>query len=134
MPRLLHALGALVLVLLGAALAVVMMKASGMTPTPAAQLSYADFTGIILSALGVILGALAVFLGAIAFVGWATFEAMVERRANKYLEQRFSPEDDRYVQLVQELKEDVRREISLRSHKPASEEVENKSPYDEAAV
>src|SRR5689334_21498399 len=130
MPRLLQVLGGLILVQLGAVLAVVMMKASGMTPTPAETLSYADFTGIILSALGVILGALAVFLGAVAFVGWAAFEAMVERRANSYLDRRFSPEDDRYVKLVEDLKQDVRREMSLRGQKRAEEEVENKSPFD----
>lgn len=69
MPKTLTWIGAGVLLLLGAALAVLVQKASGLDPTPSESMSYAEFTGVILTALGVILAALTIFLGAIAVIG-----------------------------------------------------------------
>jgi hypothetical protein len=132
MPAVLKIIGAVVLMLLGAALLVVVQRGSGINPSLKGDLSFADFTGIILTALGVILAALALLLGVVAVVGWSTFESMVQRKSNEYLEKRFSPEDERYVRLIEDIKEDVRREIALR--RVSDREPENASPYDEAAL
>lgn len=133
MPRLLKWVGALLLILVGAALAVVIQKASGLSAAPNEDLSYAEFTGVILSALGVIIAALTLFLGAVAVVGWTAFESMVKQKSENFLEKRFSPEDQRYTDLLEEIKEDVRREMSIQ-RQSKKEAIENTSPFDESAI
>lgn len=133
MPRLLTIIGGVVLLVVGAALAVLIQKASGLDPTPSKSMSYAEFISVILTALGVILAALTIFLGAIAFIGWASFEALVQRKARDYLVDRFGAQDPSVNRDTNELKETIRREIELHSKK--SEELpENISPFDPDAV
>jgi hypothetical protein len=133
MPRSLTVMGGVVLVLVGAALAVLIQKASGLDPAPSESMSYAEFTSVILTALGVILAALTIFLGAIAFIGWASFEALVQRKAREYLVNRFGAHDPSVNRDTDELKETIRREIELHSKK-SDELPENMSPFDPDAV
>ncbi|WP_332746608.1 hypothetical protein [Sphingomonas sp. ZB1N12] len=122
----------IVLMLTGAALLYVLQAGSGLTPSPNDKISSADFISIILTALGVILAALALFLGGLAIIGWSAFESRVKQSSDEFLERRFSTTDIRYVELVQEIKEDVRREIQVaRGRKP---QIENDSTFDEDAV
>lgn len=99
---------------------------------PNSDISSADFISIILTALGVILAALAIFIGGIAVIGWATFEEKLRQNSDDFLKRRFSPEDQRYVDLIADIKEDVRREIQIRSS--AANDIENRSPFDPDAV
>lgn len=121
-----------VLLLTGAASMYVIEAGSGLVLVPDDNISRADFISIILTALGVILAALALMLGGLAIVGWATFEEKLRQNSDEFLRKRFSPEDQRYVDLISDIKEDVRREIQLNS-KPKSD-VENQSPFDPDAV
>jgi hypothetical protein len=122
----------ILLLLAGAALMFVVKAGSGLNLLPSDRISSADFISIILTALGVILAALALFIGVLAIVGWATFEERLKHHSEEFLRRRFSPEDQRYVDLVNELKEDVRRELELKNPKP--DEVENESPFDPDAI
>jgi len=99
---------------------------------PNDKISPADFISIILTALGVILAALALILGGLAIVGWATFEEKLKQNSDEFLRNRFSPEDQRYVDLINEIKEDVRREIQIKSS--IKVEIENQSPFDPDAI
>jgi hypothetical protein len=130
MPQMLKALGAGVLLLLGAALAVLIQKASGLDPTPSESMSYAEFTSVILTALGVILAALTIFLGAIAFIGWSSFEALVQRKAREYLTDKFGADDPVTSRDMAELEETIRRELGMQSNRN-QELPENVSPFDE---
>lgn len=105
---------------------------SGLRLTPNSDISASDFISIILSALGVILTALALFLGVLALVGWATFEERLKQNSDEFLKKRFSAEDERYIELINEIKEDVRREMQLKA--PAKADIENESPFDSDAV
>jgi divalent metal cation (Fe/Co/Zn/Cd) transporter len=121
-----------VLLLTGAALMYVIEAGSGLSLMPDKDISHADFISIILTALGVILAALALVLGGLAIVGWATFEEKLKQNSDEFLRKRFSPEDQRYVDLINEIKEDVRREIQLKSRR--RQDLENNSPFDPDAV
>ena len=123
---------AVLLLLTGAALMYVIQSGSGLQFLPSDKVSSAEFISIILTALGVILAALALFIGGLAVIGWATFEERLKLHSEEFLKRRFSPEDSRYVDLINDLKEDVRREVELRSK--ARAEPENISPYDPDAV
>ncbi|MBB4641959.1 hypothetical protein [Rhizorhapis suberifaciens] len=128
-----NVLSTVVLLLSGAALLYVIEAGSNLELTPKGDISAADFISIILTALGVILAALAIFLGGLAIIGWATFEEKLKQNSEEFLKKRFSPEDERYVDLIEELKEDVRREMNLRKQ-PKTEDIENISPFDPDAV
>jgi len=121
-----------VLLLTGAALMYVIEAGSGLRLMPNDKISPADFISIILTALGVILAALALILGGLAIVGWATFEEKLKQNSDEFLRNRFSPEDQRYVDLINEIKEDVRREIQIKSS--IKVEIENQSPFDPDAI
>lgn len=121
-----------VLLLTGAALMYVIEAGSSLSLMPDKDVSHADFISIILTALGVILAALALVLGGLAVVGWATFEEKLRQNSDEFLRKRFSADDQRYVDLINEIKEDVRREIQLTSK--ASSDIENESPFDPEAV
>lgn len=123
---------AVLMLLTGAALMYVIKAGSGLQLLPSDKISSADFISIILTALGVVLAALALFIGGLAIVGWATFEDRLKQHSEEFLKRRFSADDPRYVDLINELKEDVRRELELR--KTARKEPENASPFDPDAV
>ena len=122
----------IVLLLSGAALMYVIQAGSGLAFMPSDKISPSDFISIILSALGVTLAALALFLGGLAIIGWSAFEDRVKQNSEEFLERRFSATDPRYVELIEELKEDVRRELEIsRRQQP---QIENESPFDEDAA
>ena len=125
-------LNVLVLLLTGAGLLYIIQKGSGLTAHPNDAINSADFISIILTALGVILAALALFLGGLAIIGWTSFEAKLAQSAEEFLERRFSTNDQRYVNLIDELKQDVRREMALSRRKAG--DIENNSPFDESAA
>jgi hypothetical protein len=125
-------LSSVVLVLTGAALMYVIQAGSNLTLLPSDRITSADFISIILTALGVILAALALFIGGLAIIGWATFEDRLKHNSEEFLKIRFSTDDERYVELIKELKEDVRREMDLKKDVP--KEIENQSPFDPDAV
>lgn len=129
MPKRLQVVAAIILVLLGAALIVVIQKASGLSPQPAAEMTYAEFTSVILTALGVMLAALTLFLGAVALIGWTSFESLVERNTSEYLEKRFGTKDTPTID-TNEVRETVRQELALTAPS-ASQEPENESPFGE---
>lgn len=120
------------LLLTGAALMYVIEAGSGLRFMPGDKVSPSDFISIILTALGVILAALALVLGGLAIVGWATFEEKLKHNSDEFLKKRFSAEDQRYIDLINEIKEDVRREIQIKSNRKI--ELENQSPFDPDAV
>ena len=122
----------LVLLLAGAALLYVIQAGSGLAPQPNDKISASEFISIILTALAVILAALALFLGGLAIIGWNSFEARVKRNAEDFLEKRFSTSDQRYIDLVEEIKEDVRREIQVARGRNRS--LENDSSFGEDAL
>lgn len=126
-----NALLIIVLLLTGASLMYVIEAGSGLRLKPNPDISAADFISIILTALGVILAALALFIGGLAIVGWATFEEKLRQNSDDFLRKRFSPDDQRYVDLITEIKEDVRREIQIRSVRT---DIENQSPFDPDSV
>ncbi len=76
------------------------------------------------------LTALTIFLGVLAFVGWTTFESKMKSSSEEFLEKRFSPVDPRYAELVEEIKEDVRREVRIAevNERQAKENLENENP------
>ncbi len=122
----------MILLLAGAAMMYVIQAGSGLQLLPSDKITSADFISIILTALGVILAALALFIGVLAIIGWATFEDRLKHNSEEFLKRRFSASDQRYVDLINELKEDVRRELELK--KPKSNDLENQSPFDPDAV
>lgn len=122
----------LVLLITGAALMYVIQAGSGLRLLPSDEISSADFISIILTALGVILAAAALFIGGLAIIGWATFEERLRQHSEDFLRRRFSTDDQRYVDLISELKEDVRRELELK--KPKAPDLENRSPFDPDAI
>ena len=132
MKLLLQVLGAVVLLLTGAALLITVMHGSGLSFEVRDDISRADYLSIILSALAVMLTAITIFLGALAIMGWATFEARVKQSSESFLERRFSEDDPRYTQLVEELKEQVTRQ-SLKGGRPTYPD-ENDSPFNEDAA
>ena len=127
-----NALLIIVLLATGAALLVVIQAGTGLRLLPNDNISPADFISIILTALGVILAALALFIGGLAIVGWATFEDRLKQNSEEFLSRRFSTEDQRYVNLINDLKEDVRREMDLKN--PNISDIENQSPFDPDAI
>lgn len=129
MPKRLQMVAAILFVLLGAALIVVIQKASGLSPQPAKEMTYAEFTSVILSALGVMLTALTLFLGAVALIGWTSFEGLVERNTSEYLEKRFGTKDTPTID-ANAIRETVRQELALTTPS-GSQEPENESPFDE---
>jgi hypothetical protein len=129
MPKRLQVVAAIILVLLGAALIVVIQKASGLSPQPADEMTYAEFTSVILTALGVMLAALTLFLGAVALIGWTSFEGLVERNTSEYLEKRFGTQDTPTIDTNQ-VRETVKQELALTAT-GGSQEPENESPFDE---
>jgi len=120
------------LLLTGAAMMYVIEAGSGLQIAPDDEVSSAEFISIILTALGVILAALALFLGGLAVIGWTTFEERLKHNSDEFLKKRFSPEDEQYILLINDLKEDVRREMQIRS--PQVNDLENQSPFDPDAV
>ncbi len=124
-----HIVCLLLVVALGAILLLVVQQAAHLPPSNG-TISYADFLAIILSALGVMLTALTIFLGVLAFVGWTTFESKMKSSSEEFLEKRFSPVDPRYAELVEEIKEDVRREVRIAevNERQAKENLENENP------
>jgi len=127
MKRVNQIVGGILLMLLGAALLLVVVKGSGLTFSPNDRIPPSDFLSIILTALAVMLTAVTVFLGALALIGWATFEARVKQSAESFLENRFSENDPRYIALVEELKRD-----SLKGTRQTYDE-ENTSKFSEEA-
>lgn len=106
--RLGFALALVVAALAGAGLWAV--ASTGMRLEHAANdISYAEFTSIILTALGVLIAVLGLLLGALAIVGWATFQRQVAESSERYLAKQFDDEGQAYRRLVRELKEDVVR-------------------------
>lgn len=96
--------------------------------TVSPTVSYDDLIATILTALGVILAALALFIAIIAFFGWVTFEKRIGESAENFLERRFSPEDPRYMELLSEIKQDVRRQIEFARKRDLPE---NDNPFSE---
>ena len=127
----LRGVASFVLLVAGAALMLIVQSASGLSFTPAASLDASAFVSIILTALGVILAALALFIGVLAIIGWTTFESKVKNSSEQFLEKRFSTDDPRYLDLIKEIKEDVRRQIDVSRKRTI---IENESPYSEDAV
>ena len=120
------------LLILGASLAYVMWAGSNLKLEPNPNISSADFLAIILTALGTILAALAIFLGGMALLSWRMFDERVKAHAEAFLENRFSPSDQRYADLVETLRDDARREAQLA--RGDQSELENRSSFDEDAV
>ena len=120
------------LLILGASLAYVMWAGSNLKLEPNPNISSADFLAIILTALGTILAALAIFLGGMALVSWRMFDERVKAHAETFLENRFSPSDQRYADLVEQLRDDARREAQIARDDQA--DLENRSSFDEDAV
>ena len=112
---------ALLLVVIGAAIFAVVLKASGLTFSPDPEIGPAEFISIILTALAVIIAAVTLLIGALAIYGWIAFEARVTQASETFLEKRFSSEDPRYGRLIEDLKEDVRLQLFL-SSKPEQEQ------------
>jgi hypothetical protein len=131
MKLVLQTLGAFVLLLGGAALLVVIGQGTGLQLAPNDAVSRADFLGIILSALAVMLTAVTIFLGVLALFGWVTFESRVKQSSEAFLDRRFSDEDPRYKQLVEDIKADVIRK-TLEGDRPSYPN-EDASPFSEDA-
>lgn len=111
MRQFLQAAAALTLMIIGAAIFAVILKASGLRFAPDAEIGPSQFVSIILTALGVIIAAVTLFIGALAVYGWVTFETRVVQASEEFLDKRFSSSDARYNQLVEDIKEDVRLQI-----------------------
>lgn len=112
MPRWLVVCNSLILILLGGALAYVISAGSNLRLVATDAVGPSEFISIILTALAVILGALTLMIGLLALLGWSSFQTMVEKKAEQstrgYLKNRFGDEDEAYLQIVEDIKEDVR--------------------------
>jgi hypothetical protein len=73
-----RALGYLAAAIVGAVILMVLLRASGIQPRVKEDISFADFTVVVLSALGVMVAILTFFLGVLAFFGWSAFRTIIE--------------------------------------------------------
>lgn len=113
---------------IGLSVGIVIFARPGIALTVSPTVTYDDLIATILTALGVILAALALFIGIIAFFGWVTFEKRIAQSAETFLERRFSPDDPRYIELLAEIKQDVRRQIEFGRNRDLPE---NENPFSE---
>ncbi len=74
---------------LGAIFLLIVQRAAHLPP-PGSDMTYADFIGIMLTALGVMLTALTIFLGVLAVLGWTTFENKLKDHSTNYIQGELS--------------------------------------------
>lgn len=109
---LIRALGYVAAAVLGAVLLMVMLRASGIQPRVKEDISFADFTAIILSSLGVMVAILTFFLAVLAIFGWSAFRTIIEDKSEELFRRRFDANNPEYGALVNQLVEDARAQMT----------------------
>jgi hypothetical protein len=110
--RIIRALGYLAAAVIGAVLLMVMLRASGIQPRVKEDISFADFTVVVLSALGVMVAILTFFLGVLAFFGWSAFRTIIEDKFEELFRRRFDASNPEYGTVVNQLVEDARAQMT----------------------
>jgi hypothetical protein len=105
-------LGYLAATVVGAVLLMVMLRASGIQPRVKEDISFADFTVVVLSALGVMVAILTFFLGVLAFFGWSAFRTIIEDKFEELFRRRFDASNPEYGTVVNQLVEDARAQMT----------------------
>jgi hypothetical protein len=105
-------LGYIAAAIFGAVILAVVLRASGIQARVKEDISFADFTIVILSALGVMIAILTFFLGVLAFFGWTTFRATIEEKSEELFRRRFDANNPEYGALVNQLVEDARAQMA----------------------
>jgi hypothetical protein len=110
--RVIRALGYIAAAVLGAALLLVLLRASGIQSRVKEDISFADFTAVILSALGVMVAILTFFLAVLAIFGWSAFRTIIEDKSEELFRRRFDANNPEYGALVNQLVEDAHAQMT----------------------
>lgn len=105
-------LGPLAAALIGAAVTLLLLHASGLEPRAKEDIPMADFMVIVLAALGVMVAILTFFLGVLAVFGWTAFRTIINDNFEDLFRRRFDASNTEYAEAMSRLVEDARAKMA----------------------
>ena len=98
---------ALALIFLGVGIGAALAKGVNISWKGSYEIGYADFIGIVLSALSVLLTVLAIFLAIFGVIGWASFSERLRESSYSFLGDQLSEGKSLYNLIRKEVREAV---------------------------